>query len=122
MQSLFQLLEKKKKYPPKAHSNSLKVFEVPDNVKLRSYLEEALIARVLLFIKIFSLKSSLMPAMKDKCIVIPLEGKDIQETVECLPRLPSESGIIDIQWKRRVGQKNAHLEAKVDPAIIFNAL
>merc|ERR1712030_33371 len=43
-------------------------------------------------------------------------------TVESLPRLPSESGIIDIQWKRRVGQKNAHLQAKVDPQRIFNAL
>ena len=46
---------KKKKCPPKSNSNSLKVYEVPDNVKLRSYLEEALIARVLLFIKIFHL-------------------------------------------------------------------
>ena len=63
-----------------------------------------------------------MPAMKDKCIVIPLDEKDIVNTVECLPRLPSESGIIDIQWKRRVGQKNAHIQAKVDPDKIFNAL
>ena len=113
---------KKKKIPPKANTNSLKALVVPENIKLKSYLEEALIARVLLFIKIFSLKSSLMPAMKDKCIVIPLEKEDINKTVECLPRLPSESGIIDIQWKRRVGQKNAHLEAKVDPVRIFNAL
>ena len=43
-------------------------------------------------------------------------------TVESLPRLPSESGIIDIQWKRRIGQRNAHLQAKVDPNRIFNAL
>ena len=63
-----------------------------------------------------------MPAMKDKCIVIPLDKKDIQDTVDSLPRLPSESGIIDIQWKRRVGQKNAHLQAKVDPTRLFNAL
>ena len=42
--------------------------------------------------------------------------------MESLPRLPSESGIIDIQWKRRVNQKNAHLQAKVDPTRIFNAL
>ena len=81
---------KKCKLPPKADDNCLKVVPVPETLHLQSYLEEALIARVLLFIKIFSLKSSLMPAMKDKCIVIPLDGKDIQETVECLPRLPSE--------------------------------
>ena len=113
---------KKGKLPPKAAANCLKVVPVPESVCLNSYLEEALIARVLLFIKIFSLKSSLMPAMKDKCVVIPLEKNDIQDTVQSLPRLPSESGIIDIQWKRRVGQKNAHLQAKVDPTRIFKAL
>ena len=95
----------KKELPPKAASNCLNVIPVPENAKLKSYLEEALIARTLLFIKIFSLKTSLMPAMKDKCIVIPLNAKDILNTVSCFPRLPSESGIIDIQWKRRLGQK-----------------
>ena len=113
---------KKKKLPPKAVANCLEVVPIPESVHLDSYLEEALIARILLFIKIFALKSSLMPAMKDKCIVIPLDKKDIQDTVDSLPRLPSESGIIDIQWKRRVGQKNAHLQAKVDPTRLFNAL
>ena len=63
-----------------------------------------------------------MPAIKDKCVVIPLDGRDVLNTVQSLPRLPSESGIVDIQWKRRVGQKNAHLQAKVDPTKIFNAL
>ena len=63
-----------------------------------------------------------MPAIKDKCVVIPLDEKDIQDTVTALPRLPSESGIIDIQWKRQVGKKNCHLQAKVDPARLFNAL
>ena len=113
---------KKGTLPPKAAANCLQAVHVPENVHLRSYLEEALIAKVLLFIKIFSLKSSLMPAIKDKCVVIPLNTHDVINTVESLPRLPSESGIIDIQWKRRVGQKNAHLQAKVDPNRIFNAL
>ena len=63
-----------------------------------------------------------MPAMKDKCIVIPLERGDVYNTVESMPRLPSESGIIDIQWKRRVSQKNAHLQARVDPEKLFRTL
>ena len=63
-----------------------------------------------------------MPAIKDKCIVIPLDQKDVTNTVESLPRLPSESGIIDIQWKRRLGQKNAHLQAKVDPMKMFQVI
>ena len=63
-----------------------------------------------------------MPAIEDKCVVIPLDETDILNTVDSLPRLPSESGIIDVQWKRRVGQKNAHLQAKVDPVRIFDAL
>ena len=108
--------------PPKSASNSLQVVPVPEHIRLNSYLEEALIAKLLLFIKIFSLKRSRMPAIKDKTVIIPLEDKDILKTVKSLPRLPSESGIIDIQWKRRVGQKNCHLQAKVDPNKIFQAL
>ena len=108
--------------PPKAAANYLKAVYVPEDVKLSSYLEEALLARTLLFMKIFSLKSSLMPAIKDKCVVIPIDCVDVLNTVQSLPRLPSESGIIDIQWKRRMGQKNAHLQAKVEPARIFRAL
>ena len=65
---------------------------------------------------------STWPAIKDKCVAIPLDANDVLNTVNSLPRLPSESGIIDIQWKRRVGQKNCHLQAKVDPARIFRAL
>ena len=95
---------------------------VPQEAKLRSYLEEALISRVLLFIKIFSLRTSLMPAMKDKCIVVPRETKDIYDTVEALPRIPSQSGIIDIHWKRQLSQKSSHLQAKVSPERIFKAL
>ena len=113
---------KKGKIPPKAAVNCLKAFYVPENVLLRSYLEEALVATVLLFIKIFSLRTSLMPAIKDKCVVIPLDRRDVINTVHSLPRLPSESGILDVQWKRTVGQKNCHLQAKVEPNRIFKAL
>jgi hypothetical protein len=111
----------KGKIPPKSASNCLATVPVPENVRLRTYLEEALLARVLLFIKIFPLKS--MPAMKGQCVVIPLDGQDILNNVESLPRLPSESGFIDILWKRKIGMKNAHLgPTKVDPTRIFDAL
>ena len=113
---------KQEKYPPKIASNCLEAVSVPNHVQLSSYLEEALIARVLLFMKIFSLRSSLMPAIKDKCIVIPLDKNDVINNVESLPRLPSETGIIDIQWKRRLRQKNYHLQAKVDPQKLFDAI
>ena len=63
-----------------------------------------------------------MPATKDKCVVIPLDKKEVLKTVHNLPRLPSETGIIDVQWKRQIGQKNHHLQAKVDPVKLFNAI
>ena len=113
---------RKNMLPPKSVSNALGSVFVPEEASLKSYLEEALIARVLLFIKIFSLRTSLMPAMKDKCVVIPLDSKDISDTIEKLPRIPSQSGIIDIHWKRQINQRNSHLQAKVCPARIFNAL
>ena len=63
-----------------------------------------------------------MPAIKDKCVVVPISPSEIEDTVANLPRLPSESGIIDIEWKRRHSQKNSHLQAKVNPERIFKAL
>ena len=54
--------------------------------------------------------------------MIPLERGDVYNTVESMPRLPSESGIVDIQWKRRISQKNAHLTARVDPDKLFRTL
>ena len=113
---------KEGKFPPKSSTNCLAAVPVPEDLLPRSYLEEALLARVLVFIKIFSLKTSLMPAMKDKCIVIPLERGDVYNTVESMPRLPSEAGIIDIQWKRRMAMRNVHLQAKVDPDKLFRTL
>ena len=110
------------KYPPKSATNCLAAVPVPEELLPRSYLEEALLARALIFIKIFPLRSSLMPAMKDKCIVIPLEKGDVYNTVESMPRLPSESGIIDIQWKRRISMKNHHLQAKIVPEKLFRTL
>lgn len=85
---------KKGIFPAKSAANSLRAVPVPKELELTSYLEEALVARTLLFMKIFSLKSSLMPAVKDKTVVIPLQEVDILNTIGNLPRLPSESGIL----------------------------
>jgi ATP-dependent DNA helicase PIF1 len=64
-----------------------------------------------------------MYAVKDKCIVVPIEETNIHATIESLPRLPSEAGILDVHWKRRISAKNSHLtNRKVIPDKIFNAL
>ncbi len=49
---------KKGKLPTKSATNSLFCISVPKEIQLNSYLEEALVARTLLFMKIFSLKGS----------------------------------------------------------------
>jgi hypothetical protein len=108
--------------PCRAAMNDLHVVPVPKEVQLKSYLEEGIIAKALIFMYIFSLRTHMMYAVKDKCIVVPMEETDIRATVQSLPRLPSETGIIDVQWKRRMNQKNAHKQGKVEPNRIFNAL
>jgi len=113
----------KGKVPPKSATNCLATVHVPEKFCLKSYLEQALIARVLLFINISRLKWPLaMPVVRGQCVVIPLGGQDILNNVKSMPRLPSESGFIDVLWKRKVGMKNTYLQNKVDPTRLFDAL
>lgn len=63
-----------------------------------------------------------MPAIKDKLIMVPLEDTDLINNLENLPRMPSECGIIDIQWKRKLAMKNYYLQAKVNMNRIYKFL
>ena len=60
-----------------------------------------------------------MAATKEKLIIVPVKEYDIVNNVENIPRIPSEAGIIDIQWRRKMSMKNYFLEAKVDLKKIY---
>ena len=111
-----------KKKVPKIHiSNGLWLDTVPGCLKLTE-LEQQMIAKNLIFMKIKKLPRSGMNAMVDRVINVPLEDDDVQNTVNSLPRPPNKAGVIGVRLKRKMEMKNAHLEQYVRPDMLEEAL
>ena len=85
-------------------------------------MENNLIARRILFKKIYQLPKSRMAAMKDKLVNIPIREDDISSTLHSLPRTPLEGGLVEIKLKRKIEYKNYHRQKYVNPSKIFNAV
>ena len=86
---------KKKICPSNNEQNGLILEEVPDELQLED-LEQQLIARSLLFIKVKKLPRTQMRAMKDRVINVPLENDDVTKTLSTLPRHPDEAHLVAV--------------------------
>ena len=107
---------------PKIHiSNGLKLDKVPHELKLTD-LEQQLIARSLIFMKVKKLPTSRMKAMVDKVISVPLEENDVSNTISKLPRHPNNAKIVAVQLKRKLEMKNTHLQEFIRPAKCIKAV
>ena len=71
---------------------------MPDELKLTD-LEQQLIARTLIFMKIKKLPTSRMKAMLDKVISVPIEEDDVSKTISAFPRHPNDAMICAVQLK-----------------------
>merc|ERR1712030_246214 len=78
-------------------------------------LEGVLIAKNLIFQKIYKLPKSRWTALTDRIINVPINDEDILNTVESLPRTPKEAGLIGVSLKRRLEYKNTHKRQLVNP-------
>ena len=107
---------------PKIHvSNGLQLEKVPNELKLTD-LEQQLIARSLIFMKVKKLPTSRMKAMIDKVISMPIEEGDVSKTISSLPRHPDDAKICAVQLKRKIQMKNSHLEEFIRPAKCIKAV
>lgn len=107
---------------PKIHySNGLWLDKVPDELMLKD-LEQQLIARSLIFMKVKKLPTTRMKSMLDKVISVPLEQEDVSKTMSSLPRHPDDSKIVAVQLKRKIRMKNSHLEEYIRPAKCIKAV
>ena len=113
---------KSKKIPPMSVCNGLDVVPIDDPDLQLSELENNLIALRIMFQKICYLPKSRWTALKDRVINIPIEKETIINTITKLPRLPTESGLVEIKLKRKMTYKNNHKREFVDPNKIFKAL
>ena len=99
--------------PPSCVKNGLKIHETYESLKAEDLiltdLEGALIARSILFMKIFQLPTSRWTGMVDRAINVPIPESSVLNTIEKLPRTPIDAGLISVNLKRKKEYNNAHI-------------
>ena len=113
---------KRGKLPPMSNQNKLSVFDEhhPKYMKKYEYLrkmsemESCMIAKNLLFMKVFPLPKSRISAFKDRIINVPITSEDVIDTIKSLPRTPREAEIVCVKLKRKKEYKNTHLQEYVN--------
>ena len=85
-------------------------------------LEGALIARSILFMKIFQLPTSRWTGIIDKAVNVPIPESSVLNTLEKLPRTPIDAGLISVKLKRKEEYKNPHISQLINPERIFKML
>ena len=111
----------KGKMPKLCVSNSLTVDRFPDNLKLTE-LENNLIAKIIIFQKLHKKPKSRWSGTHDRLVNVPIGDQDILNTVNNLPRTPSEAGIIIVSLKRKLEYKNTHTEQLINTKKIYKYL
>ena len=117
-------LRVKKQMPPLNYYNGMEITKIPDALKLTD-LEATLVAKRILFIKMFNLVKSRWWGYKDHTTMVPVCDDTLLETynkVSSFPRLPGEAGLVLVRLKRKIQYNNHHVMAYVDPARLRAAL
>ena len=117
---------KKGNVPPMSVMNGLKLDESDKQLKDQELqmteLEGALIAKNIIFQKIYQLPKSRWTALKDRVINVPINENSIINTLEQLPRTPQAAGLIGVALKRKIEYKNNHKHQLVNPDKLFKML
>ena len=111
-----------RKMPPMSAMNGLQLIPIIDPQLRLSELEGALIAKDLVFQKVYQLPKSRWTALKDKIVNIPIGDDDILNTLEQLPRTPKDAGLIGVELKRKKEYKNTHKQQLIDPQKLYKML
>ena len=88
----------------------------------QSELEATLIAKNIIFMKIFHLPKSRWSAVKDKTVNVPIQDDDVLQTVGNFPWMPCEAGIIPVKLKRKTTYKQHHVQQYIRPNVLPEAL
>ena len=114
------------KLPSMSAKNNLELHKTDEDLKDEGLslteLENALIAKNIVFQKIFQLPKSRWSALKDKIINVPITDEAVNNVLQQLPRTPNEAGLIGLELKRRKGMKNSHKKQLINPSKIFKVL
>ena len=113
----------KGKLPPNSVMNGLKIDmtskERKENGLDLTEFEGSLVARNLMFQKIYLMPKTRWAGIKDKQILIPVSDDKIQNFLGQLPRTPTEAGLIAVNLKRKLEYKGSHKSQLIDPKKLF---
>ena len=110
------------KMPSMSVNNGLYVHENTDPELQLTELEANLIAKNIVFMKIYQLPKSRWTALKDKVINVPVNDDDVLNTITQLPRTPNEAGLIEVDFKRKIEYENSHKKQIVNPKKCYKML
>ena len=117
---------RKNKMPPLCAANGLRLNESESTMKsedlMLTELEGALIARSIIFMKVFLLPKSRWTALKDRAINVPIPESSVLNTIDMLPRTPKEAGLIAVSLKRKKEFKNSHKSQLINTERLFRVL
>ena len=92
--------------PSLATANNLELSDIPAELRDLNIFERHLIPKCITFAKIIPLPKGQQRAIHGNVVCVPSE---VQETVNALPRLRSESQVMRVKLKRRLSYKGHQL-------------
>uniref|UniRef100_A0A3B3CJC3 ATP-dependent DNA helicase n=1 Tax=Oryzias melastigma TaxID=30732 RepID=A0A3B3CJC3_ORYME len=107
------------KMPPLAVANNLQLADIPEDLSNLNILERHLIAKCIPFAKIVPLPKGRQHSIRGNVVCVPSE---VQETVDTLPRIRSQSQVLRVKLKRRLCYKGHQLFQSVIWSKLMQAL
>ncbi|XP_024120187.1 uncharacterized protein LOC112141313 [Oryzias melastigma] len=105
--------------PPLAVANNLQLADIPEDLCNLNILERHLIAKCIPFAKIVPLPKGRQHSIRGNVVCVPSE---VQETVDTLPRIRSQSQVLRVKLKRRLCYKGHQLFQSVTWSKLMKAL
>ena len=105
--------------PRLAIVNNLSLQELPPQLSQLNMLERHLIAPAIPFMKMVSLIKGAQKGIYGQVVCVKA---DVNNTVKCLPRLPTDESLIRVKLKRKLEYKGHHMCQDVNPTKVKEAL
>ena len=107
------------KIPRLSSFNKLGISKQPDTLSQLNMLERHLVSPALPFMKMINLIKGSQKGIHGQVVCVKA---DVENTVNCLPRLPTDESLIRVKLKRRLQYKGHQMCQDINPSKVRNAL
>ena len=110
---------KKNKIPVQSQANGLQLDNIPEELNSLTEIEQRLISQRILFMQIRELPSGMQKGVRGPAVNIPA---NLGPICTVLPRIPINSHIIPLKFKRRLSYKSAYIYDSVHVQRVTKAM